>query len=632
MKTELIYLWIEKDTHECFHNMGFNFSSCYDVAYDSKQHELQIDKKESINVFREDNIANVTAIIGENGAGKTTLMNFLTTMNDAKEYDDGCISLKKETRFLAVFLERDEGRTTVANFTQRSIHVVDNNLFSNYICKPTPWERINQTDCGSHVFLSNNAYVSAANLGSRTDGIHHIFMTDSTVAMFKDDFYKGIYGISETRQHDFNKESRFSRLQTYYVVRQGVQSFQSLLDIIYYFWLEQKKQEFVGKQIQKISFSIVEAGKNVPYDDEYAQDELLEQGRKRAKDSQKDLQIENFYDVLVYNLVFELMVVYEGFDEWEVRNGGPTSDGVFERCISFVSRRPNDERKRYYEEAIEEIVEFGSIINGGKTAGKFNIRNLETPECYVTVDIDRFQKIIENVKEKHSFVLKYLRFWNLKMSSGERALLNMMSRLYFSAHITEFMMDKSFHWMDSILLMIDEIDLYLHPEWQRKIIKELLNQIKLNFPDKWFQIIITSHSPIVLSDIPTENSIFLQRDAHGYVCQVDRNVQTFGANIHTLYRDAFFLKNGLAMGEFAQDTINQWIVEYKAGRLEPEEMKKRLQLIGEPLIRKRLEKMLDLSVKQEQKAISGETKEQMIRFLERQKKEIEEQIAVLKEI
>ena len=56
MKTELIYLWIEKDTHECFHNMGFNFSSCYDVAYDSKQHELQIDKKESINVFREDNI------------------------------------------------------------------------------------------------------------------------------------------------------------------------------------------------------------------------------------------------------------------------------------------------------------------------------------------------------------------------------------------------------------------------------------------------------------------------------------------------------------------------------------------------------------------------------------------------
>lgn len=45
MKTELIYLWIEKDMHECFHNMGFNFSPCYDVVYDSKQYELQIDKK-----------------------------------------------------------------------------------------------------------------------------------------------------------------------------------------------------------------------------------------------------------------------------------------------------------------------------------------------------------------------------------------------------------------------------------------------------------------------------------------------------------------------------------------------------------------------------------------------------------
>ncbi len=116
----------------------------------------------------------------------------------------------------------------------------------------------------------------------------------------------------------------------------------------------------------------------------------------------------------------------------------------------------------------------------------------------------------------------------------------MMSRIYFSAHIREFLPDKSFQWEESILLIIDEIDLYLHPEWQRIIVSELLNIVKDQFPNNYFQIIVTSHSPIVLSDIPIENSIYLDRNADGLTRQVQRNEQTFGANIHALYQNAFF--------------------------------------------------------------------------------------------
>lgn len=33
MKTELIYLWINKDPHGCFHQEGFNLSPKYHVSY-----------------------------------------------------------------------------------------------------------------------------------------------------------------------------------------------------------------------------------------------------------------------------------------------------------------------------------------------------------------------------------------------------------------------------------------------------------------------------------------------------------------------------------------------------------------------------------------------------------------------
>lgn len=48
------------------------------------------------------------------------------------------------------------------------------------------------------------------------------------------------------------------------------------------------------------------------------------------------------------------------------------------------------------------------------------------------------------------------------------------------------------------VVLIDEIDLHLHPEWQQKVVPNLLN----TFPN--LQFIITTHSPQVLSTVPFE--------------------------------------------------------------------------------------------------------------------------------
>ena len=83
-----------------------------------------------------------------------------------------------------------------------------------------------------------------------------------------------------------------------------------------------------------------------------------------------------------------------------------------------------------------------------------------------------------------------------------------MSRIYFLSKIKDYFKDKGYKLRENILLLIDEIDLYLHPAWQQKIITTLINELNECFPDNVFQIVFSTHSPIVLSDMPTQNCIF----------------------------------------------------------------------------------------------------------------------------
>lgn len=59
----------------------------------------------------------------------------------------------------------------------------------------------------------------------------------------------------------------------------------------------------------------------------------------------------------------------------------------------------------------------------------------------------------------------------------------------------------------TIIILLDEPDLQLHPEWQQKFISLLLDLLYAYFPKVKFQIILTTHSPILLSDIPRKNVI-----------------------------------------------------------------------------------------------------------------------------
>ncbi len=56
------------------------------------------------------------------------------------------------------------------------------------------------------------------------------------------------------------------------------------------------------------------------------------------------------------------------------------------------------------------------------------------------------------------------------------------------------------------VVLVDEIDLHLHPEWQRKIIKYLSDL----FPNT--QFIVTAHSPLIIQSAENVNLIMLEKD------------------------------------------------------------------------------------------------------------------------
>lgn len=158
------------------------------------------------------------------------------------------------------------------------------------------------------------------------------------------------------------------------------------------------------------------------------------------------------------------------------------------------------------------------------------------------------------------------------LSHGEKTIYS------FLVHLVNYT-QKDF------LFLLDEPDNTLHPDWQKKFLKELINiAIKL---EKKVHFIMTSHSPFILSDLPKENVIFL-KDGE----QDNPDIQqTFGANIHTLLSHGFFMKDGL-MGEFAKEKI-QSVINFLNGahesNLDQQKAWSIIQLIGEPFLKHKLE-------------------------------------------
>ncbi|HVX50856.1 MAG TPA: AAA family ATPase, partial [Chitinophagaceae bacterium] len=194
----------------------------------------------------------------------------------------------------------------------------------------------------------------------------------------------------------------------------------------------------------------------------------------------------------------------------------------------------------------------------------------------------------ESITNPLNFRLSHNQFQDTSFSSGEYALLSFFARLNWI---------KKKDLRENIILLIDEAELALHPYWQTQFLQTVITFLQDEFAHRKIQIIITSHSPFIVSDLPPHCIIFLEKQ-NGETITVDhleRHKETFGANIHQLFTEGFFLKDSL-MGEFARIKIDALIKEVNAKKTftqaEFEKLMPLIEIVGEPFIRaKLLEKM-----------------------------------------
>lgn len=140
-----------------------------------------------------------------------------------------------------------------------------------------------------------------------------------------------------------------------------------------------------------------------------------------------------------------------------------------------------------------------------------------------------------------------------KLSSGERQLLYTFSTYVY--HIRNLLsIPKERVAYRHISLILDEAEICFHPEYQRLFVSRLLYMIKSLHLNNYcaFNIIIATHSPFILSDIPRDNILYLDK---GVAQSREDFIKPLAANISDILYQSFFLRNGF-IGEWARTKIN----------------------------------------------------------------------------
>lgn len=169
--------------------------------------------------------------------------------------------------------------------------------------------------------------------------------------------------------------------------------------------------------------------------------------------------------------------------------------------------------------------------------------------------------------------------------------------IHFLASISEALETaESAEDLDTCIMVLDEPEIHMHPDLARQLLDQLTCWLK-DYTSKKVQIILTTHSPFILSDIEKGNVQVLKRsgadaEAEYWSKVASPEKQTFAANIYALLTDSFFLDSGF--GEIARKQIKAVLQELNStdNVLETgEHISATIGSVGEQLVRRKLEEL-----------------------------------------
>jgi len=604
---ELLFLWV--DDFKIFKHTGFNFSSKFEFE---SEYFLDKDNIENvrikvnlnpnyINLFPEAYL-NVTAVLGQNASGKTTLFNLLKLFSG----DLSTIAAR------IVFCYRNED-------SENTIHTV---YYESGREKPALKVKISKAEYNESTenintkgFVLKNPEPYKIDLGK---GLNK-------EAVFKDNNLNNVTPIFFSNSFDTHREDVYEKIvniSTNYLVFDSAREFLKT-----YERKDDSNTSFLNQVNPLIEFFDVELKSQIKY--------ITYAKKKKLIDIPlpEYLMIGFNKDDFNYlkNRLKDSYLFDQGsldrIDKYAMEKISTISNPT-ERIISIIyllafyyaikvdlfqqaSNVPSDLMYKKINEISESKNIFQSIKDFITEVKPFN----ETGNVNRLKDLygGRLEKLLlkakfESEKENH-FRFKFAMNSNLweildvilsvqylndrpflnyswyGISSGQEAFLRQYSRFY---SIKDSVANRT------LWIMIDEGELYFHPEWQKEYVHRIIDFLPKIFPSTRIQLFLSSHSPFVASDLPKSNIVFLHNKHEENQKTFDIK-ETFGSNIHTLFTSSFFL-SGL-LGDFAKSKIDA-AIDYLNNKPQKEfgndeDVQSLIRIIGEPILKNQLQKMLD---------------------------------------
>lgn len=120
----------------------------------------------------------------------------------------------------------------------------------------------------------------------------------------------------------------------------------------------------------------------------------------------------------------------------------------------------------------------------------------------------------------------YARIPMTQLSDGYRCTISLIADIaYRMAILNPQLLNHVLEETEGIIL-IDEVDLHLHPSWQQRILKDLLSI----FPK--VQFIVSTHAPAVINSVDSDSLIILKDDE--IITAPD---ETYGKDVNTILRE-----------------------------------------------------------------------------------------------
>lgn len=492
---QLVYIWTES-----YRNLnisdGIFLSSEYTFCFSKENSKLEISiNRNYIPNFYGKNIYDVTALVGINGAGKTTMahiiMNYRSMLKNAYTQNNKFIQIYKTENSLKIYYYWGNEKLEIQGDSEIKIEqfIVDHTyagrevpeLFPVYISNVfnISDDKVGDSYYTPYACLKGIVYNEKQQYGQGWNSYLHNNISAYSEYMVNDvlRYYSNFQGGLYIKCYEHIPESVRNDLHIFekYVV--GVHQFGN-----FYKDLSQKVDEKLDKEIKMIKqkFSADQIREFEFFRQCYLTllcETYLFFGKTKTEDEEiKESTIGIKIDEYLKNRKLDIDINLLKDISCEIK---AMQNGAFENLDWF----------KQFEASIPVFKEYK-----GKDF-KVGYKRFGESDDILKFYMDECIKNYSNFK-------RYMIFHPWFISSGEEALTNIF------AYLCEAMLKIK---GKNIILVIDEIDAYLHPTWQQSILKSLTDGLQEFYPDRTFQIVFTTHSPIVLSDLTGDRVLCLEK-------------------------------------------------------------------------------------------------------------------------